>query len=237
MRFRKLLLAILLALLPAYGAAAVTIATLDLSDRSSEDSSWTCGSTCTGIPTADELDATLTFTVADNGTDVTLTLSNDTDEEPAGTFDIDAVYFNTSGVQLTGVSLNGWSMSQDHSINTGPGSDTHKADGFGYFDIVLAAGTPLAAGSSLNFTFSAASATTATDFTTDLSRDTPTPAMLLSYGAAWFTSGPQVTCPGGNNICDSGFGAAIPEPSTAILLTAGLLGLLGTARRIGNRRS
>jgi hypothetical protein len=231
-RFRKLLLAVSLVLLPAYGAAASTIATLDLSDRSSEDTPSLCAPNCYYVPTRDELDATLTFTVADNGPDldITLTLSNDTDEAPAGTFDINEVYFNTSGLDLTGVSLNGWSMAEDYS---GTSSST-KADGFGYFDVALTAGSAVTAGNSISFTFTAtgAAGTQAEAFTTDLSRDAPTPGLLLSYAAAKFVNGPQVTCPGGENICDSGFGANIPEPTTALLLLGGLSGMAAWRRRL-----
>lgn len=243
-RLRLVPIALLLVgwmVLGASAASASPISVLVLSDVSSET-----------VPGADELDATLTFQVADVGADlqITLTVSNDTDQPPAGTFALSEVYFNLSSsvAGLTGVGLNGWSLSTDAcpvgSSTTGvaPCDDTGgagtKADGFGIFDVALktSSGSALAAGSSLDFTFTVAGAagTMAEAFTSQLSRDTEAGGAILSFAAAKFIQGPQVTCPGGTNICDSAFGAnntgvLLPEPALGAL--AGLAALAALARR------
>ena len=227
--------------LQASAAGASPISVLVLSDVSSES-----------VPAADELDATLTFQVADVGPDlqITLTVSNDTDQAPAGTFDINEVYFNLSPsvAGLTAVGLNGWSFFTDAcpvgSSTTGlspcddPGGADTKADGFGIFDVALKTThtNGIDPGSSLDFAFTVAGAagTMAEAFTSQLSRDTEGGDAILSFAAAKFVEGPQVTCPGGTNICDSAFGAnntgeLVPEPALGALV--GLGALVAFARR------
>jgi len=240
MRISLVLSALVALLFSAAPATASLISTVDLSDLSSEVPGH-------GIPTPDELDARLEFSVADSGPDlaITLTVYNDTDEAPAGEFKINEVFFNLSGISsLTAGTLNGWTMSTDAcpvgGATTGispcddAGGAGTKADGFGIFDVALktnGAGA-LTAGSSLAFTFTASGAagTMAEAFTTELSRDSEAGGLRLSIAAAKFIEGPQVVCPGQENICDSGFGA-VPEPGTTWLVGLALLGGLSLRQR------
>jgi hypothetical protein len=111
------------------------------------------------------------------------------------------------------------------------GSDT-KADGFGIFDVSLKTngGSAITAGNSLSFTFTAAGAagTMAEAFTTALSRDTEAGGATFSIGAAKFIEGPAIDCPNQETnpgLCDSGFGSAVPEPTSWSLFLTGALGL------------
>jgi hypothetical protein len=230
----------------ASAASASPVDSIILSDFSSEESGSTCEPNCTDVVTADQLDATLTFSVVDSGSDldVTLTLSNDTTAPTE--FKINEVYFNLSGItSLTAGTLNGWNFFTDACAvgsSTGGGagctdaggSDT-KADGFGIYDVALKTngGNALTAGSTIQFTFTVTggAGTMAEAFTTELSRDTEAGGALFGFAAAKFIEGPQIMCPDAENICDSGFGAAVPEPATAAMVTMGLLALGYAGRR------
>jgi hypothetical protein len=232
----------------ASAASASPVDSIILSDFSSEESGSTCEPNCTDVVTADQLDATLTFSVVDSGSDlnVTLTLSNDTTAPTE--FKINEVYFNLSGItssSLMAGTLNGWNFFQDACAvgsSTGGGagcddaggSDT-KADGFGIYDVALktTGGSALTAGSSIDFTFTVTggAGTMAEAFTTELSRDTEAGGALFGFAAAKFLQGPQILCPDAENICDSGFGATVPEPATGAMVVLGLMGLGWMGRR------
>ena len=179
-------------------------ATLILSEVSSDETS------------ADLLDATFTFDVA--GSALLFTAANDT-ASPEG-YDLTAAYFNGRS-HIDGLSLNpavpGWTFHVDQ-----------RADGFGIFDYALIhdagdAGTVIAPGESLTFTFEIVSTAPVvdTDFTAEHS--TIPPGEHPSLAAVKFMSGPAD---------DSAFGAIIPEPATLVL---GLIGA-GTMGRVRRRR-
>jgi hypothetical protein len=189
----------------AFDAAAAPI-TIVLSELSSDET-----------PAAD-LDGSVTYEVT-GASELTITVAN------SSAFQINQVFFN-AGSNVTGLTLDaasdaamaGW------DFITGAGNPT-KAGGFGSFSYALAAGTPIARGSSLEFVFTIAGTGpyTETDFTNVLS--TPPPGTALSAVALKFVSGPKD---------DSAYGASgpvVPEPGTASLLGVGLALLARTSRR------
>jgi hypothetical protein len=125
------------------------------------------------------------------------------------------------------------------------GMDT-KADGFGIFDVALTtgppgAGNPIAAGSSETFVFDVTAAggatVSASDFTSELSRDSEAGGLILSEAAAKFTNRNPLL-PDPNSGLDSAFGASnsglVPEPGSLSLVLGGLAGLwIAGRRRLG----
>ena len=177
------------------------------------------------------LDATLQLNAIGNVLKVTVT--NDT--TAPDTFNINQIYFNASsdvlGLNLTsavgsvdGNNLDFWTLATDAS-----------ADGFGTYDFALLDGVDgqpsvITPGETqvLNLVITCGANATCdmSDFGREFSVIPPgdTPALA----AMKFVSGPNG---------DSAFGATVPEPSTAMLMAFGLLGLLGLSRRSTGTRA
>jgi hypothetical protein len=174
-------------------------------------------------PTLDPglLDATLDFQVA-GSTQLTLTFTNST--AAPNEFKVDAIYFNAT-LGVTGLTLD--SGPRNWSLETAAGGGT-TAGVFGTFDFVLVAAKTgrdgiQAADGSVDFVFTIAGAGpfTGSDFTTQLSQALDSD--MASNAAASFAQGP---------LGASGYGAYhTPEPSTALLLAAGLVALALRRRR------
>jgi hypothetical protein len=207
-------LAALLAPLPAAAGSIITLST-----ASSDET-----------PAAD-LDATFDFSVASST--LTLVVTNTT---TSPTFNINEIYFNALDTSsVTGLTLtsamhsdtnagagNDGNVMADWGMGMPPGVKTNiQADGFGVFDFgltdMMGETDPSTIGPSEYVTF------TFTIGGTEpfASSDFIAPSSLGYTAAAKFVNGPSD---------DSAYGA-VPEPSTALLLAFGLVGLATGRRR------
>jgi hypothetical protein len=211
---RALRCSLLSALAVVVFCQAASAATIFLSEFSSDQTS------------ASQLAATLDFQVI--GNTINLTVANQT--TAPNDFAIDAIYFNvTDAVGLESLTLNAVAGSACPSCRwdlvTDPSDMRRQAGGFGMFDVALIGPNgrhPLLveAGETLLFELTADGAFDMFDFTTELS--TIPPGDTPSIGAAKFVRGPGD---------DSAVGGTVPEPSTALLVLAGLTGLAVARRR------
>jgi hypothetical protein len=167
---------------------------------------------------ASDLDANFDFSVL--GTTLTLTVTNTT--TAPNEYNINEVYFNGSG-NVSALSLLSATHSAAGDVLTAwmPVLTGVMVDGFDTFDFGVMDGTgenaPPAIGpmENLAFVFSITGTGPFDDYDFIV-------ANSFGYAAAAkFVSGPGD---------DSAYGAAVPEPSTALLLASGLL-LLGARRR------
>ncbi len=172
------------------------------------------------------LSATLDFQITGGGTELTLTVTNNT--SAPNEFNINRIFFNAGG-NVTGLTLTGepggnaaWQL-----VPFDPGDPlaTH-ADNFGIFDFMLQHGPPLGHNHHIIepldvrvFTFDIKG--TGDFFDTDfIALSEQFDSNMLMLGAAKFVMGPGDA---------SAFGGFVPEPGTVALL--GLAGLLGLRRR------
>jgi hypothetical protein len=198
---RVVFAAVLAALLAPLPAAAGSIITL--SSASSDET-----------PAAD-LDATFDFSVV--GSTLTLVVTNDTTDPDE--FNINEIYFNASDTSMHSVEGN---VMMDWSSGMPPGLKTDiMADGFGVFDFGLTNMMGETDPSiiwptefvTFTFTIGGTGPFAPSDFIA--------PSSLGYTAAAKFVNGPGD---------DSAYGA-VPEPSTALLLAFGLVGLATGRRR------
>ena len=186
--------------------------------------------------TAGELSGSVDFTVT-GATTVDITLTNSATNE----LTISALYFSVSS-NVTGLTLisafhsfegdvlAGWSL----NASTGDGGPTH-GDGFGVHDFSLIDGMgtstdKIGVGESIVFslTIAGTGGYTMSDFI-QFSEQTGGGTNTLTLAAAkWDNGDGSLNFPIEDN--DSGFGAVIPEPSTALLMGLGLVGM-GLRRR------
>jgi hypothetical protein len=169
---------------------------------------------------ASQLQGTFDFQVS--GATLTLTVDNDT--VAPNDFNINQIFFDASG-SVTSLSLTSATHSDNSAANNfgdvtsdwAPVSTDEMADGFGSFDFALFGGVGetdpalIGAGEDIQFVLSINGGV-----------GTFTMADFGPLVGAKFVSGPDdPEAPGSQ---DSAFGT-VPEPSTAVLLGAGLLGL------------
>lgn len=173
-----------------------------------------------GDPQVEDLVAEFHFTL-DSGTlpaTLTFVVDNRTDETVG--YDMSELYFNVpSNVTDVYDGTTGWEVNFLE--------DGYRANGFGYYDVFLVDGVggdphQILPGDVTTFTFTleGSGPISDTDFITEFTSiptgDTPT------LVAAKFVNGP------GDN---SGYGAAVPEPTTLLLVLTGGAGLASLRRR------
>lgn len=185
-----------------------------------------------------DLDATFDFNISGDIVELTVTNLTSGDE----LFDINEVYFNVTS-NVTGLTYNKathsvannvknvWSFVADDGTPDFAG--TH-GDGFGIHDFSLMYdGGPgpkdIGPTESIMFRFTISGAGppfAMSDFTTTLSRQTTGGTNTLMLATAKFVRRRDSS---GNEILpnDSGYGGAVPEPGSAMLLALGALSLLG----------
>ncbi len=208
--------AVALACLIGSTASASTIITL--SDESSDFTDPT------------KLGATLDFSVS--GNTLQLVLTNLT----SPSYNILSVYWNASDV-VSGLVLTfaDHSVAGDVTEDWMPVETGQMADGFGTFDFALIDGVgetnPNIIGSGESITFLMTISGTCADTTSCDMND-----FVVANDDGWIGAAKFVNGPGD----DSAFGAAIPEPSSALLIGMGLLALArkdkATVLRVGKRR-
>jgi len=199
-------------------AAAAQSSTVTLSDVSSD------------LTPASTLDATFDFVVI-GGDTLQLTVTNDT--SGADQFNIVELFWNGSSA-VSGLSL----LSANHSavgdVSTGwdPVQAGLQPDGFGVFDYALidgvGEGNPNIIGPTESILFTIAISGSCADSFSCTGSDFVVPQSSGYVAAAKFVNGPDD--PEAPGVEDSAFGAAVPEPSTAVMLGLGLAALAARRR-------
>lgn len=197
---------ILLLLIPAFGVQARASVILDFSDFSSDETPVSA------------LDAFVQFSVSAGQLFVGI---NNT-----SSYSIAQLYFNTD-TTLTGLAFNASGATNSAWSVTGTGaSQTLGADGMGRYNWLINFGSGsnrLASGSLMNLVFDMTGTTSEATIGSKLSINPPGKVMALAV--IKFEAGPND---------DSAFGGTtttrVPEPSSALLLGAGLVALIRSRR-------
>jgi hypothetical protein len=193
-------------------------------------------------------------TIADNGSDIdfTITLLSPLTSIADANFGIDNFLFNSTNV-LSAANIIGEPGDWTTNVDYNPAPPNMSADGFGSFEVRLKAGTRQ--NPTLSFTISIAGDSIA-DYAVlssgsvqgntffglhvagFLDQDPVAPLDPIDIGdpgigLCYDTDGQGNYTPGCNILTSGWFGgtSTIPEPGTALLLGAGLLGLAGYRRR------
>jgi len=180
-------------------------------------------------PGPELLNATLDFSVV--GSVLTLTVDNQTDENPPGppsnAFNINQIYFNAS-TDVTGLSLTGLSGTGNPDIGewaTTFDRDNIRFDGFGDFDVSLIDGVGgndnvVGPGDIFTFTFDILGSLPSYSDGDFIFLSEQVDSHIISYAGAKFYDGGDRSAKGATNV---------PEPATLCLL--GLGGLLLRRRK------